>query len=269
MKLLLIYLTSEKEKTKDKYLYDITNAKTLILIEDIILILATAILFVVFQFNIILLLPIAFSIYNLVFTFMNIKKAENALKQKSPKNQVQFYGSYFFYILNKLVKELNAKAIPQEDVDQWTNHYITAFKSELSLKNFKEVCKKLEAHIESVHGSPYKLNNAELKKYKKNELKIDRDKWFPEIEELIRLDKISIKVKPIMTSNSNSDEIQRNLRLLGLSANTKNLKIITERYYQLVKIYHPDHSEVENAEKKLSEINQAYAELKKYFKTKR
>ena len=73
-----------------------------------------------------------------------------------------------------------------------------------------------------------------------------------------------------MTENTNirssiftNDAMTKNLKTLGLSASTRNMKIINTRYYELVKMYHPDSNRDTSSQEKLAEINKAYTEIKK------
>ena len=99
MGILKIYMASDKEKTYDDYLYGITGNKKFIIFQCALVFIAAIVAFIIAKFNYMVVVPIAFSIYNMIYVYLNVKKAEYLLNKKSPKYQVQYYSEVFFYYL--------------------------------------------------------------------------------------------------------------------------------------------------------------------------
>lgn len=60
------------------------------------------------------------------------------------------------------------------------------------------------------------------------------------------------------------ESISKYYKILGLSETAK-FKEIQKRYFDLMKIYHPDVYHAKNAEEKAKEINEAYFKILKYL----
>lgn len=269
MGILKIYMASDKEKTYDDYLYGITSNKKFIIFQCALVFIAAIVAFIIAKFNYIMVVPIAFSIYNMIYVYLNVKKAEYLLNKKTPKYQVQYYSEVFFYYLKLMEEKMLENNLKTSEIKNWKDYYLKSFKSDLSLRNFKQTVEKLESHIGNIlNDNSFTLNEKEFKKFKKKEFEEYRENHFPELNELIKENKINIKSKEqaFAMAGFNNDAVSKNLKLLGLSNNTKNFQIVTIRYYELVKMYHPDRVKTEDSQRKLAEINKAYAEIKKYFK---
>lgn len=268
MNLLKIYLSSEKDKASEDYLYGIDNNKNFLIIQCIILIIFSFIAYIMSAFNTYMVVFVILSVFNAVYVYLNIKKSWLLLEQLSPKYQVKYFSDMFFFNIKELEQTMADKNSKKSEISNWRRHYIDSFKSELSLRNFKEVVEKLQKHIGDILNAPYTVDQKAFFKFRKKEIDDIKKSAFPEIDDLIKDGKINLKANKAARASivPGGNTLVKNLKILGLSANTRNLNVVEQRYRELVKMYHPDRSENEDTSQKLAEINVAYLAVKKQLK---
>lgn len=253
-----------------EYMTFLYNKKKNILIESLILFVLMLIIFALSKFVIYMLIPVMLTIYNLVFVYTRILRSNKYNLINSSAYRIKQAAVLFFYRVKELETVLKQKKLDEKEINKWKNYYVNKFKATYSYVNFKQVTATLEEYIASLTEKKCEevnqktLNNFENKLYNNYV-----EKYFEELPSLISQNKIDLKIN---TNYSNiarkvaySENVEKALRTLGLSSNTKSIDIVTERYYFLAKKYHPDHLKTPDANKKLMEINKAYRELKNFF----
>lgn len=251
-----------------EYMTYINEHKKSILIESLVLLILLMLLFFLSKSSLYMLVPVILAVYNLVFIYLRILRSNKYVLINSNGYRIKFIAIKFFFRLEELEETLKNKDLDKAEIEKWINYYVKKFKSSHSFVNFKQTTTQLEDYIKSLKNeltddSEKIISNFERKKYNKY-----INKYFEELPSLITANKIDLK----LTSNNTitkrlnySESVERALRALGLSSNTKSLDIVTQRYYSLVQMYHPDRSKAPDATKKLTEINKAYRVLKNFF----
>lgn len=252
----------------NEYMTYINEHKKNILIESLVLLILTIIIFFLSKSSIYLLVPTILAVYNLVFVYLRILRSNKYILINSTSYRIKLAAIKFFFRLEELEETLKSKNLDKIEIEKWVNYYTKKFKSSHSYVNFKQTTTQLEDYIKSLKNTlnddnEKSITNFERKKYNKY-----IEKYFEELPSLILTNKIDLK----LTSNNTitkrlnySESVEKALKALGLSSNTKSLDIVTQRYYSLVQMYHPDRSKAPDATKKLTEINKAYRVLKNFF----
>lgn len=266
MSLIKLYFASDKQKKDRNFILNMNDAKHALILQSCIFTIFAFLAYFISEFSIYMVLPICFGIYNIVFVYLNIKNFEYQAEKIIPKLMIKFYSDLFLYHQKELEDALAEKNSKPGDIANWTLYYAKMYKSDLSLRNFKDVVNKMEIQLSSINGKTYELNDREFRKFRKKAINPYKEKYFPEIDDLIKNNKINIRSSEntnVRSSIFTNDAMAKNLKTLGLSASTRNMKIINTRYYELVKMYHPDSNRDTSSQEKLAEINKAYTEIKK------
>ena len=143
----------------------------------------------------------------------------------------------------------------------------------------------INAVIEDIKSHFYKItlmefpsiSEKDIRKFMKKESQEWWDKYYPNFRE--DLDKNAFGKQKAKTNNDKSSKggrapsvsnlrLEQNLKVLGLPSTVRDLKTVKNRYYELIRKYHPDAAQNKGKDRdeiqnKIIEINIAYQEVEK------
>lgn len=253
--------TSKKDIDFDYYVAD---NKTKLEIESAIFFILSVILFFAFGLNVILIIPVVLFGINFYVVFNQIKKSEENIKHQSISYKIENAMNHVFYYLDILREVMKKNGLSDDDIEKYTVSYIDQIKENKSLSELNLISEKINDHFSKI--TLFKIPPIVEKEYNsflKNKLKKYYEKYYYDFSDDIKSGKFTLrpKKKHISAAASSNYLLTENLKVLGLPSTVTDINIVKNKYYALVRIYHPDHNNIltqEEAQNKMCVINEAY-----------
>lgn len=267
-----------KNDVKDDnfYYFVIDNAASLTM-EAVIIAIALTVTTLIFKFSIVSLVFWVIGVSNLIVIIKNILESKIHLNKKTINYKITYGMNEFFLSLKILSSLMKEKGLNDKDILKWQSYYVNRILENKSLNTILVVSGDIQEHYKKIALIDFpEIIEKEVEQFAKKDSKIWWDKYYPNFNEDLKAkvfaNKANVKKK---SDNSNGGgtnyRLEQNLKVLGLPASTREMKLIKKRYFELVKMYHPDSAENKDKDPKeiqdkIIEINSVYQEIEKMLK---
>ena len=270
--LLKLYLTSEKDIP---YYQFVVKAKLILIVESIVLVFASVILYA-FLNSILILFPFILAMANLFIVLYKIREAKWESQGKSIKFRIECSIYKLFLSVDKLCKKMKANKMPEEEIETTKKKYVEMLKSEKTQANINAVTKEVNVEYQNLTGEKMEeIKSMDIEAFSKKEAKKWTEKYYPEFNTDMKNNEYSkVKARQQKQVNSiirNDIHVEQALKTLGLPGTTTDMTVVKNKYFELIKRYHPDSvfnkdKSKEEIQEKIIEINLAYQEIERAFK---
>jgi hypothetical protein len=266
-----------RNKKNSDFYYFVSENKLGLRVESIIFVISGIAFYVYSNFNVVMSIPFILAVYNCFLIFFYIHKSVFEIKKNTISYQIEYGINKVFLELKMLCIAMKEKGLTEKELKKWKQYYIGRIMEFKSLNTINSVSEDIASHF-------YKITLIEFPMVKEKDvlkfIKKESKQWWDELYPNFANDLKNNAFSKQKTSKSQGGEnksvgsnykLEQNLKILGLPTTTRNMNIVKKRYFELVKIYHPDSKENRDKDKqmiqeKIIEINGAFQEIQSILK---
>jgi hypothetical protein len=182
--------------------------------------------------------------------------------------------NHLFFKLKVLCMTMEKNNVDRNEIEKWEYKYVNKVKDNKNMIALKSVDDDIDDHFYKIMSiqmpSPPKK---EYDLFIKNDVKKYYEKFYPSFLDEVASGKFTLKArKGEKKDASDADYLLGSaLKKLGLPSTITDLKIVKKKYYELVRMYHPDHNNIlseDESQEKMCEINEAFDYIVRAFNKK-